>query len=591
MPESPLSPTAARQTPASSLLSHTHNGAGERVTNGESCSGVSGENWQSLHYKQVFLAMMAPQQIQQLLSPSQLQALIHQKQALLLQQQHLKEIYKKHQQQIQLQLLQQQPSKNLKELPAQQLVFQQLLHLQQQQLLHAQRPVPSSPALSPGGLSRAEMQLIWKELTNGLAEDKTTMKGNRGSSANDVLSAKVAGRQTCDQQSSPCRAECGSRDDHVATHVLYGHGVCNWPGCESVCENFSQFIKHINSEHTLDDRSTAQCRVQMQVVQQLELQLCKERERLRAMMAHLGLPSIEAQPLSAPKSLQSAQSDTAADPHGLQLSSAAVTNNLPSLSASDSAQVSPKPLAPVISPSQGCEEGSPTHTSGAGAMRHRHYPLVYSLSSENEYELYKNTDIRPPFTYATLIRQAIMEASDMQLTLNEIYNWFTRTFAYFRRNAATWKNAVRHNLSLHKCFVRVENVKGAVWTVDEVEYQRRRSQKITGSPTLMKNVPSNAAFETVLNTSLQKALAEVSLPGFNEEAVSRRSRCEIQENKATNSNSVSNQSISFQIQQSPFPKNEALNLNDQQTLGPTVKAASLQHDMSQNDKEHLFDPE
>lgn len=35
--------------------------------------------------------------------------------------------------------------------------------------------------------------------------------------------------------------------------------------------------------------------------------------------------------------------------------------------------------------------------------------------------------------------QAIMESSDMQLTLNEIYSWFTRTFAYFRRNAATWK--------------------------------------------------------------------------------------------------------------------------------------------------------
>lgn len=42
------------------------------------------------------------------------------------------------------------------------------------------------------------------------------------------------------------------------------------------------------------------------------------------------------------------------------------------------------------------------------------------------------------------------------------------------------QNAVRHNLSLHKCFVRVENMKGAVWTVDEVEYQRRRSQRITG---------------------------------------------------------------------------------------------------------------
>lgn len=42
------------------------------------------------------------------------------------------------------------------------------------------------------------------------------------------------------------------------------------------------------------------------------------------------------------------------------------------------------------------------------------------------------------------------------------------------------QNAVRHNLSLHKCFVRVENVKGAVWTVDEQEFQKRRPQKISG---------------------------------------------------------------------------------------------------------------
>ena len=39
------------------------------------------------------------------------------------------------------------------------------------------------------------------------------------------------------------------------------------------------------------------------------------------------------------------------------------------------------------------------------------------------------------------------------------------------------QNAVRHNLSLHKCFARVENVKGAVWTVDEMEFHKRRPQK------------------------------------------------------------------------------------------------------------------
>lgn len=39
----------------------------------------------------------------------------------------------------------------------------------------------------------------------------------------------------------------------------------------------------------------------------------------------------------------------------------------------------------------------------------------------------------------SLVPQAILETPDRQLTLNEIYNWFTRMFAYFRRNTATWK--------------------------------------------------------------------------------------------------------------------------------------------------------
>jgi len=35
--------------------------------------------------------------------------------------------------------------------------------------------------------------------------------------------------------------------------------------------------------------------------------------------------------------------------------------------------------------------------------------------------------------------QAILESPQKQLTLNEIYQWFMRTFAYFRKNLATWK--------------------------------------------------------------------------------------------------------------------------------------------------------
>ncbi|XP_076153445.1 forkhead box protein P2 [Alosa pseudoharengus] len=303
-------------------------------------------------------------------------------------------------------------------------------------------------------------------------------------------------------------------EDTGAAHCLYGHGVCKWPGCENVCEDFGQFLKHLNSEHALDDRSTAQCRVQMQVVQQLEIQLSKERERLQAMMAHLHMRPSE--PKQSPKPLN-------------LVSSVTMSKNLPSVSPPTLPQTPTTPTAPITPLSQMSQVPSvlsPANVPSMGAMRRRHSDKYATMPLSGgdkvftfpeiapNYEFYKNADVRPPFTYATLIRQAIMDSNDMQLTLNEIYSWFTRTFAYFRRNAATWKNAVRHNLSLHKCFVRVENVKGAVWTVDEMEYQKRRSQKITGSPTLVKNLPSSLGYGAALNASLQAALAETSMPSL-----------------------------------------------------------------------------
>lgn len=75
----------------------------------------------------------------------------------------------------------------------------------------------------------------------------------------------------------------------VTEHPLYGNGICKWPGCEAIFDEQQSFVKHLNDEHNLDDRSIAQARVQMQVVSQLELQLQKERDRLQAMMHHLYL--------------------------------------------------------------------------------------------------------------------------------------------------------------------------------------------------------------------------------------------------------------------------------------------------------------
>ncbi|KPJ19582.1 Forkhead box protein P1 [Papilio machaon] len=228
-------------------------------------------------------------------------------------------------------------------------------------------------------------------------------------------------------------------------HPLFGRGVCKWPGCDALADDYQAFLKHLEAAHTLDDRSAAQARVQMQVVAQLELQLRRERDRLAAMMRHL---------------------HAARDTH----------HKMPHGSASEGA--SPGPVRRRVSDKSGVAiaGGLPYMLERAG--------LDVQQEIQRNREFYKTADVRPPFTYASLIRQAIIESPDKQLTLNEIYNWFQSTFCYFRRNAATWKNAVRHNLSLHKCFMRVENVKGAVWTVDEVEFYKRRPQRAAHAPAL-----------------------------------------------------------------------------------------------------------
>ncbi|XP_023181103.1 forkhead box protein P1 isoform X2 [Xiphophorus maculatus] len=483
----------------------------------------------------VSVAMMTPQVItpqqmqqilqQQVLSPQQLQVLLQQQQALMLQQQ-LQEFYKKQQEQLHLQLLQQQQhagSKQSKEqVSPQQLAFQQqllqvqqvqqqhLLNLQRQGLLTIQPGQTSLPLHSlTQGMIPAELQQLWKEVTNAhVKEEHNNGSSNNGHRGLD-LSSSAAPKNPVLNQHAATNGQYMShkRDGSVLeepsphSHPLYGHGVCKWPGCEAVFDDFQSFLKHLNNEHALDDRSTAQCRVQMQVVQQLELQLTKDKERLQAMMTHLHVKSTEPKATLQPLNL---------------VSNVTLSKSAPEASPPLSLPQTPTtPTAPLTPLSQTHSVITANSLHSVGPMRRRYsekYNMPISPDISQNKEFYMNADVRPPFTYASLIRQAILESPEKQLTLNEIYNWFTRMFAYFRRNAATWKNAVRHNLSLHKCFVRVENVKGAVWTVDEIEFQKRRPQKISGSPALVKNIQTSLGYGPTLSAAFQASMAENNIP-------------------------------------------------------------------------------
>ena len=65
--------------------------------------------------------------------------------------------------------------------------------------------------------------------------------------------------------------------------------MCNTPKVHYVYLFQFHLQRHLNSAHTLEDKTIAQTRVQLQIVNQLDLQLQKEKDRLDAMMKHLQL--------------------------------------------------------------------------------------------------------------------------------------------------------------------------------------------------------------------------------------------------------------------------------------------------------------
>lgn len=66
--------------------------------------------------------------------------------------------------------------------------------------------------------------------------------------------------------------------------------------------------------------------------------------------------------------------------------------------------------------------------------------------------------------------------------------------------------------------MRVENVKGAVWTVDELEFQKRRPQKTTGSSSLVKNIQSSLGQSSALS-ALQAVMVDSSYPLYGSASI------------------------------------------------------------------------
>lgn len=79
---------------------------------------------------------------------------------------------------------------------------------------------------------------------------------------------------------------------------------------------------------------------------------------------------------------------------------------------------------------------------------------------------------KPKLSYAQLIAEALMSTEERMLTLAEIYTSVADRHPFYKMDhSPNWQNAIRHNLTLNKCFTKVPRPpsegRGSFWRLED----------------------------------------------------------------------------------------------------------------------------
>ena len=257
-----------------------------------------------------------------------------------------------------------------------------------------------------------------------------SLKENQSEHLHTSPPSRTNGNRSSSDENTPVKGE----EEEERGSLLYLKQQCQWPGCGRDCRSPASWRIHMDAEHRLSERSTAQARVQMQIITQLEAQLRREKEVLAAMMKHLHPDTEEDRDSPEAKRMKTESPVSEAFP---RLSVSELIKNqhlsLPQYTNPLTHLMNLSPSTPSLSPLAALSSSSPIGLPATPTSAHlRHSLSEKSPFSPNQFpenqrrrvthhdrgnpnldpeedlaknrEFYRVQDVRPPYTYAALIR-------------------------------------------------------------------------------------------------------------------------------------------------------------------------------------------
>ncbi|KAH9044759.1 hypothetical protein EDB85DRAFT_1911050 [Lactarius pseudohatsudake] len=112
-------------------------------------------------------------------------------------------------------------------------------------------------------------------------------------------------------------------------------------------------------------------------------------------------------------------------------------------------------LSPQLSPSSPISSGSETSRTSRIAQGYREIQgHCAHPTCPDTLRCLPDTDERPQHTLPVILRCAILGSTMKRLTIRDIYAAMEEKYPYYRTAGPTWKQSVRHHLSLNRLFER-----------------------------------------------------------------------------------------------------------------------------------------